>query len=64
MAAAVCPTQMERKVVFVGTANVGKSSIAYRLKSNQDETTSEPTIAANFLVIRREQVKLCLWDSR
>jgi len=52
------------KVVFLGQVNVGKSSIAHCLREGQASTTEHgPTIAAGYVGLEKDGIKLCMWDS-
>jgi small GTP-binding protein len=53
----------EVKVVFLGDVAVGKSTVAYRIQSGAFVTNLSPTIAAGYICIGRENVKLSIWDS-
>lgn len=57
----------EHKIVLVGDANVGKSSVAFRFAQNRFFENTEPTIGAAFLTkkIRYNETDyvLNLWDT-
>ena len=58
---------MEVKVVMLGDAGVGKTSLVTRFVTNRYDKFSEGTIGASFMsklmVLDGEQIKFQLWDT-
>lgn len=53
----------ECKVVILGDVSVGKSTVAHRMALGHTITNLGPTIAAGYVCIPKNNVKLNIWDS-
>lgn len=51
------------KTVFLGNANVGKTSITYRLIKNKYENDFGNTIGASFMTLTINNIKYDIWDT-
>lgn len=51
------------KIVLLGQATVGKTSITGRITTGEFHDGSESTIGASFTQLIRDGVKLCIWDT-
>jgi small GTP-binding protein len=50
------------KVVIIGSENIGKSCLLSLLSREPFEYGYHPTIGADLRVIRRDGVKICIWE--